>query len=881
MTAYLLPSDLQLLLQLLLEPGSNSNKNAAALNLNTSDREFPQWANSASQHQPVLVADMASSTETPAETFVVEGKFPGAKDGYYNTSFYYLNNPDSTVRWFYPTTLKSPTFLNTYNPSTLRGRLLANGIRLAFRLGLSSTIASGRVTVYHRDPLAIDSIVGEFEHYSIFTGTVGPNRKAVIEVGNGKKSTCYFKLPLTPPAGSLVRNEKETLTRLQSFSLPNLVVPEVVNTAHSVVGFTSVQPSNPSLQKHLTKAHYEAWRAYASQSLRNVALNSTTAHQITLGRLIELESNANPAGSVEMVRKLRALSDQIDLKLVVPTSLSHGDFTPWNSYVAEDKLFLFDWELSQEDAPVLFDLFHYVFQAGVLVQHSNFQQLKRKVQAMLDTPEVREMVQLFGIDPELQYRLFLLQHITHYLWVYSKQEEHHQQIAWLTEVWHEALDDKLALVATLPHRPQLIKGLFAFLQPHSYALLKHTGGPIETLSENSDLDILVAPASLQATISFLQHHPAVSNSRIVKQSFMTKLELFLVDGSFLQVDLLTQFKRKGLQMFSAKETLELAEINAQGLKVACSKCNFLYIYLFYQLNGSAIPQRYKDFFLGLPEMERQLIHQFMDRRYRQISLSLDHYFQNHAFASQFEHKLLLQSSANRGLSGLVNKLNYWIDILKRIRQQRGLTITFTGVDGVGKSTLINDLRSELEQRFRQKVVLLRHRPSLLPILSSYRYGKKAAEEKATNRLPRQGTNQNKLGSLLRFCYYFSDYLFGQFYVFLRYNLWGTTVIFDRYYFDFINDARRSNIAISPRLTRSLYALLREPNVNILLTAPVSVIYSRKQEVGPKEIHALNKGYIALFNELGKRTKRASYCRVTNINRHHSLTQIVNAVTSAA
>ena len=68
-----------------------------------------------------------------------------------------------------------------------------------------------------------------------------------------------------------------------------------------------------------------------------------------------------------------------------------------------------------------------------------------------------------------------------------------------------------------------------------------------------------------------------------------------------------------------------------------------------------------------------------------------------------------------------------------------------------------------------------------------------AEFEAAQKLPRQVSNFGKFSSLLRFAYYFTDYLLGQFYIYLNYTLRGTVVLYDRYYFDFILDSRRSNI----------------------------------------------------------------------------------------
>ena len=49
-------------------------------------------------------------------------------------------------------------------------------------------------------------------------------------------------------------------------------------------------------------------------------------------------------------------------------------------------------------------------------------------------------------------------------------------------------------------------------------------------------------------------------------------------------------------------------------------------------------------------------------------------------------------------------------------------ISVSGVDGAGKSTVLVYLRELLEGKYRRKLILLRHRPCVLPILSSFKHG---------------------------------------------------------------------------------------------------------------------------------------------------------------
>ena len=66
---------------------------------------------------------------------------------------------------------------------------------------------------------------------------------------------------------------------------------------------------------------------------------------------------------------------------------------------------------------------------------------------------------------------------------------------------------------------------------------------------------------------------------------------------------------------------------------------------------------------------------------------------------------------------------------KFLKRNKNIIITFSGVDGAGKTTILRQFKELLEQKYGRSVIELRHRPSILPILSAVKHGKKKAEQK--------------------------------------------------------------------------------------------------------------------------------------------------------
>lgn len=202
-------------------------------------------------------------------------------------------------------------------------------------------------------------------------------------------------------------------------------------------------------------------------------------------------------------------------------------------------------------------------------------------------------------------------------------------------------------------------------------------------------------------------------------------------------------------------------------------------------------------------------------------------------------------------------------------------ITFSGVDGAGKSTLIEYVNKELKS-YGYRVIKKRSRPEILPILSTFKYGKKSAENRATVALPRLGGNTSRITSFLRFAYYFIDYVLGQTFIKIKYRSHKDIVIYDRYYFDYIVDPIRANIVLPKNFIKFFYSFIDKPDLNIFLFAPSYEIFKRKNELDEKTINILSESYKKLFTNLDK-NREERYVIIENISIEKSSSVIIEHI----
>lgn len=740
---------------------------------------------------------------------------------------YTINNPDGSPRWLWNATNPKPEFLKFYAINNLKAKLFSFLVQLIFKLKLQHIVFKKSA---RKVRLEKEHVLYPYLHtnFALFTGTEGPNRKLIVYA-----KQIFIKIALSDTSRKIIENEQKQLQIKQGEFYS---IPQVSFEADGIIGISDVGKSGKR-ENVFSKTHALALtELYNFFEIQEIMLSKTEAFK---DYSIPHNYDEFPSGKLiprYLVQNLKDLENQL-ANTTIACTWSHGDFTPWNLFVDGQKLQLYDFELAKQTKPFAFDVFHFVMQQGILVEREPWKKINLKLKDAY-TLLVKEYPK-YKDDFETYLKAYLFINVSYYLKIYAKQKKWHTQIHWLLNTWNEAVLDTVSNSEN--QRKLFIGNIFDFLQNKSYAAIKFPSiSPLE-LSENSDIDLLMHKEEVTALINYLETHTLVQEIQKNNRSNMQSLLIKLKNNQLLALDLIWLLKRKSLVFMNTDMALHATELNAYGVKVLNKRYTAKYLKYFYGLNGAAIPSKYA--------------HYFDDNNLK---------FNSNELLTNVKAK-----SENKGLAGIKNKINYLMDSIKKTQAKKGIIITFSGVDGAGKSTIIEHTKHILEKKIRKQVVVIRHRPSLLPILSAYTQGKQKAEENAAKTLPRQGGNKSKLSSFFRFCYYYVDYLFGQFYVYFKYVKQGKVVLYDRYYFDFINDSRRSNIDLPKSLTKAGYRFLLKPDLNFFLYADPQTILARKKELKAEEIKSLTSDYLDLFKSLDKKQKNR-YFPIENINLDETL-----------
>jgi hypothetical protein len=360
----------------------------------------------------------------------------------------YINNPDGSIRWLFPSKETSASFLQLFNPGTIKSRFLFNLTKIVWNLNLGSRLVSGTIKLQLSLFLKIKEIynLNDKESISIFTGTKGAAQKAVIEIHTNNQSKEFIKISFSDESKKLINNEIDMITNLSKYDLTTLSLPVVTGKVNGCYKLSNIKPQITVSHDRITAIHMRAIaELYALSHERKQVVETAAWHTIQtnmewLKREIVFSRTNHVEGSIRLIQLLRKLYNQLPIDESVAVSVSHGDFTPWNMYTDENRLFVYDWELARNGIPMLFDLYHFSFQTVILQQHKDFNAVNEAINKWMKQPLAKQLVSKYHINTELHFKIYLLFTISYYLRQYLSEKELPIQSKWMVEAWTDALE---------------------------------------------------------------------------------------------------------------------------------------------------------------------------------------------------------------------------------------------------------------------------------------------------------------------------------------------------------------------------------------------------------------------------------------------------------
>lgn len=192
-------------------------------------------------------------------------------------------------------------------------------------------------------------------------GTSGACRKLTVQVMiDGEQVPAYAKIAADPLAQASLEREHQNLLRLSTIDGLRDRVPRVLGwfswqDAQVLVVTAGAGRVGPS---RLTETHGEFLRRLHEAFAGEQPFEASAMWARLVATVRQLAPRMPREWAPRCQKALRQLEAGLG-PVVLPLSIAHRDFAPWNTRVGPSGLFVFDWEAAADGMTPLYDVFHF------------------------------------------------------------------------------------------------------------------------------------------------------------------------------------------------------------------------------------------------------------------------------------------------------------------------------------------------------------------------------------------------------------------------------------------------------------------------------------------------------------------------------------------
>ena len=272
--------------------------------------------------------------------------------------------------------------------------------------------------------------------FALSLGTPGPHRKPVIQLTNASGIVIgYAKVGWNEVTNSLVKNEADTIKCLSCSSFHSFSIPSLLHAGWWHNCYLTVQsPPTGTLSpapKFLTSHYLKTVEELADLNTTYMPMRASAFWAGLLNTVKNVKSGFY-LGILE--RKIIPKIEKTLGDMPLPFHASHGDFAPWNAYIKDGKLFLYDWEYSRPDAPGGWDLFHFTTQTNILLKNKNSGELYNAILGDAYNTLTKPYWEKLGIGEDTMKALFLLYILEKLSFAASSEAENLEKLNQLSKI---------------------------------------------------------------------------------------------------------------------------------------------------------------------------------------------------------------------------------------------------------------------------------------------------------------------------------------------------------------------------------------------------------------------------------------------------------------
>lgn len=248
-----------------------------------------------------------------------------------------------------------------YQPVTTNGKILKYALPIAAKLGFVP-IVHNEVEIEDIVPKAIlEKIRQCFSdipyQLSYFGGSPGTHMKPTIQIFSGRRILGYVKYTDNPDIKKLFDNEEIILNYLQEKEVKS--VPACLFNDKVDGYYIFVQNTQKKLHAKIVHKMSDVYRTFAQdifQKTKCLISYDKTDFFVMLEDLKCRLFNLSEEDQIMVTKAIDKVNNYYHSKEKVEFCVCHRDFTPWNTCMVNESLYVFDWEYARKTYPSGIDL---------------------------------------------------------------------------------------------------------------------------------------------------------------------------------------------------------------------------------------------------------------------------------------------------------------------------------------------------------------------------------------------------------------------------------------------------------------------------------------------------------------------------------------------
>lgn len=402
----------------------------------------------------------------------------------------------------------------------------------------------------------------------------------------------------------------------------------------------------------------------------------------------------------------------------------------------------------------------------------------------------------------------------------------------------------------------LLSSFFKEIANKDYAVLRNFEGlPNENISK--DVDILVKDNQIEQVIEKLVVCASRLNYQMIWKNKLDYLCGFVFvkitnDGIYsVKIDLFNNLKWRGIEYLNTNRIINNSIIY-NNFKVLRNSDQVAVLILNNLLYAKKIKKKYLN---EIRKVDRKKLEKLIDESYNQnLSQKIsDKIKTNEITGLKKLRKKIVFLLIIENLISLKFYKNFINHLITEFfsRSKFGSFIVFSGPDGAGKSTLVEDLvdlffnlgitKNKVPHHFLTENTPSIHKLFFIP--------KKYSKQDYTK--PYQSKPAGKISSIIRFLYYFLAFKV-DYYLYIKKELKGNyIVLFDRYLSDLAVDSKRMKINLNKSLVQKFSINSIFSDYTFFIIADSNKILLRKNELNFNQLEYLNLRYRHLSDQINQ------------------------------